>query len=276
MGPPLAADFGPALALGLAVFTRVRTRVGEDGRLTAFRGSDHVARLCRGAAALGLATIDAAAFASAVRGALAGASPGEPEVRVVLRAGDDEDALPELRALAVPIELASPPRAAALVSRVVAHGGSGVARLPVVATLASRQLARMDAHRAGASIALLCDARGCVVSGAFENVFAVHRGRVTTPPLSAPIVAGVTRATVFTLAEEDGVPIAEAELSREALLDADEIFVTSTRDGIVSVASVDGVPLRERCVLAEHLTQRYRGAIRGDDDGHPEWHMLVS
>ncbi len=60
-----------------------------------------------------------------------------------------------------------------------------------------------------------------------------------TPPLSAGILAGITREVVLELAASLGTPCHQKPLHLDALLGADEAFMTSTTREIVPVHQVD-------------------------------------
>jgi branched-chain amino acid aminotransferase len=102
-------------------------------------------------------------------------------------------------------------------------------------------LAVREARAAGAHEALLLDARGFVTEGSSSNVFAVRGGRLTTPPIAAGILEGVTRGLVLRIAGEIGVAADEAPLRPEELERADEVFITSTVREIVPVTRIGDV-----------------------------------
>jgi branched-chain amino acid aminotransferase len=104
-------------------------------------------------------------------------------------------------------------------------------------------LAVREAREKGAHEALLLDERGAVTEGSSSNVFAVRGGRVTTPPLAAGILEGVTRGVVLRLAREIGVAAEEAPLRPEDLEGADEVFITSTVREIVPVTRLGDRPV---------------------------------
>lgn len=87
-------------------------------------------------------------------------------------------------------------------------------------------VAEARAHRAHE--ALLVDGDGFVTEGASSNLFTVQGGTLSTPPLQAGILAGVTRALVLDLARALAIPVREQPLSLRALEGADEAFLTST------------------------------------------------
>jgi branched-chain amino acid aminotransferase len=94
-----------------------------------------------------------------------------------------------------------------------------------------------EAYDRGAENVLLCDLEGNVTEGAGFNLFAVTGGRVLTP--ASGVLEGITRATVLELCAELGLPAETGKVSAEALMAADEVFITSTAGGIMPVARID-------------------------------------
>ncbi len=99
-------------------------------------------------------------------------------------------------------------------------------------------LASREARAAGAHEALLRDAAGRVTEGCSSSLFAVRRGTLVTPPLTAGILEGVTRGLVLGLARAEGVPAEEVMLDPQDLDMADEVFITSTMREILPVTRV--------------------------------------
>lgn len=95
-----------------------------------------------------------------------------------------------------------------------------------------------EAHDAGADTAVLLDADGFVTEGPGFNVFMVRDGEVLTPDRGA--LEGITRRSVLDLCAMIGLPARIAPLRHEDLLQADEMFCTTTAGGVMPVARVDG------------------------------------
>jgi branched-chain amino acid aminotransferase len=100
-------------------------------------------------------------------------------------------------------------------------------------------LATREARRADAVEALIIDNRGLVVEGTSSNVFAVVAGRLLTPPESLGILPGITRARVLEAAGALGIPVDFTALPVEALLGADELFISSSIREVLPVVRVD-------------------------------------
>ena len=71
----------------------------------------------------------------------------------------------------------------------------------------------------------------------------IRDGVITTPPLSASILGGITRDCAITIARDLGYELKEGYLTREMLYIADELFFTGTAAEITPVRSVDRIPV---------------------------------
>jgi branched-chain amino acid aminotransferase len=97
---------------------------------------------------------------------------------------------------------------------------------------------QFEALDAGADFAILLDADGNVTEGAGFNIFCITGGRVATPVRGA--LDGITRASVFELCAEMGLPCEARAISAEEFRAADEIFACTTAGGIMPAARIDG------------------------------------
>jgi branched-chain amino acid aminotransferase len=104
-------------------------------------------------------------------------------------------------------------------------------------------LAVREAQAKKAAEPLMLNERGDVAEGASANVFLVSKGALVTPPLSAGILPGVTRALVLEIAARLDIPARQETVSVERLLGADEAFVTSTLKEVMPIATIDGRPV---------------------------------
>jgi branched-chain amino acid aminotransferase len=101
------------------------------------------------------------------------------------------------------------------------------------------QLIKIEAVKGGFAEGIALDAAGFVSEGSGENLFAVVKGRLITPPLVSSVLPGITRDTVLTLARRLGIAVDEKALPREILYLADELFFTGTAAEITPIRSVD-------------------------------------
>jgi branched-chain amino acid aminotransferase len=138
-------------------------------------------------------------------------------------------------------------------------------------------LAKRDAIRSGCDEAIMLDDRGLVCEGSGENIFLVKGGVIRTPPTSAPILNGITRDAVMTLARELGHDLREQSFTRDEMWTADEIFLTGTAAEITPVREVDGrkIGAGEPGPVTRRLQERFFQAARDAVDVHPEWSTFV-
>jgi branched-chain amino acid aminotransferase len=101
-------------------------------------------------------------------------------------------------------------------------------------------LAMREAQAKGALEAVLLNQDGEVAECAGSNIFAVRGGRVVTPPLSAGILPGVTRDIVLELAAGGRFDVREETLTVDALMSADEVFISSSLKDVMPVRRIDG------------------------------------
>ena len=97
-------------------------------------------------------------------------------------------------------------------------------------------IALAEAHKVGASEAIVPNTVGNLCEGTGTNVFAVIGGELVTPPLLAGCLAGVTRALVLDLLPDAD----EADVPMTALAGADEVLLTSTTRDVQPLRLLDG------------------------------------
>ena len=91
----------------------------------------------------------------------------------------------------------------------------------------------------GANEALFLNLQGYVCEGTGTNVGWIKDGKYFTPSLATGCLAGITRALVLETAKKIGLETNEVEAPLATLLDADEVFLTSTLRHVQWVSSVD-------------------------------------
>jgi branched-chain amino acid aminotransferase len=104
-------------------------------------------------------------------------------------------------------------------------------------------LALREARARDAEEPVLLNHDGFVAEGASTNVFVVKDGALRTPPLSAGILAGITRQIVLELAASLDIPVRDERLELGELLGADEAFLSSTTKEVLPIRQVDGTPI---------------------------------
>src|SRR5881227_1838544 len=121
-------------------------------------------------------------------------------------------------------------------------------------------LAKIEANNGGCEEAIMLNAEGFVSECTGDNIFIVKAGQMFTPPLSAGALYGITRGVVMDLAREDGVTVAEPNLTRYDLFNADECFLTGTGAELIPVVKIDGrvIGTGKPGPLSRKLVDKYR------------------
>jgi branched-chain amino acid aminotransferase len=138
----------------------------------------------------------------------------------------------------------------------------------------SSALVTLEARRLGFAEGIALNSDGFVSEGAGENLFLLHDGRLYTPPVSASILAGLTRHTIIRLAESLGFTVVEQNIPRELLYIADEIFLTGTAAEVTPVRSVDRhtIGVGKRGPITQQIQERFFGLFDGTT--RDEWGWL--
>jgi branched-chain amino acid aminotransferase len=127
------------------------------------------------------------------------------------------------------------------------------------------QLIRMEAAINGYAEGIALDSSGYVSEGSGENLFVVRDGKITTPPLGASVLPGITRDTIIQLAQSLNIPVAEALIPREALYIADEAFFCGTAAEVTPIRSVDRIEIGKgkRGPITEKLQREFFAIVEG-------------
>ncbi|HSH45123.1 MAG TPA: D-amino acid aminotransferase [Longimicrobiales bacterium] len=122
-------------------------------------------------------------------------------------------------------------------------------------------MANEAAHAAGGFEALFVK-DGVVLEGSHSNLWGVRDGRLITYPASNYILPGITRARVFELAGELGIPAEEGMIFQHELYEFDELFLSGTTTEVMPVVKVDDRPIGDGKPgpVAKRLQEAYRAA----------------
>ncbi len=100
-------------------------------------------------------------------------------------------------------------------------------------------MAKVEAIQAGAEEGLMLNDVGLVAECTGDNIFIVRDGVITTPPLTAGALDGITRGVVFDIAKDLGITIREKDISRHDVFIADECFLTGTAAEVIAAVKLD-------------------------------------
>jgi branched-chain amino acid aminotransferase len=127
-------------------------------------------------------------------------------------------------------------------------------------------LACQEAKDNGFDEAIVLDANGNVAESSGANVFFEKEGKLFTAPKGS-ILPGITRATVFEICENLGIPFEEKLFKPEEMRGADAGFFCGTAAEVVALDSMDNVPFRLKWEdsLAAVVQQAYRHLVLEED-----------
>lgn len=156
------------------------------------------------------------------------------------------------------------------------HVNVTMCKAKAVGNYTNSMLALREALECGYDEALLLDPEGYVAEGSGENIFVIRNGVLHTPELTS-CLDGITRRTVFALAEEQGLRIRERRITRDEIYIADEAFFCGTAAEVVPIRELDGrvVGNGGRGPITERLQQLYFDQVRGRRNEHADWLALV-
>jgi branched-chain amino acid aminotransferase len=125
-------------------------------------------------------------------------------------------------------------------------------------------LAKIEANQAGCEEAIMLNAEGFVAECTGDNLFIVKDGHLSTPPLSAGALYGITRRVVMEIAQESGLRVGEPNLTRYDLFNADECFLTGTGAELVPVVKIDGraIGAGKPGLVTQKLVAQYRALTK--------------
>lgn len=139
------------------------------------------------------------------------------------------------------------------------------------------QLMKMEAVKNGYAEAIALTPSGLVSEGSGQNLFLVRDGALITPRMDGSMLSGITRASLIRLAEDEGIPVHQETVPREALYTADELFFSGTAAEVTPVRSVDRIPVGggRPGPITLRLQEAILGVARGTRPDPHGWRTLV-
>lgn len=124
-------------------------------------------------------------------------------------------------------------------------------------------LAKIEAIDAGVLEAIMLNHEGYVAECTGDNIFMVKGGVVTTPPVSAGLLQGVTRAFAMELCADLGIQCRERLFGLDELKSADEVFLTGTAAEIIAVSQIDDTVIGNGAIgpVCRKLTDEFRSRV---------------
>lgn len=141
------------------------------------------------------------------------------------------------------------------------------------ANYANSALARIEALKSGYDEAILLNIDGKVAESSAENLFIVNDGSLITPPTTAGALQGVTRDSVLEIAKQNDIKCQVADITRDELYTAEEVFLTGTAAGIKPIIEIDKRTIGEgkSGIVTKELQRMYEEVVRGKDKRFSKW-----
>ena len=145
------------------------------------------------------------------------------------------------------------------------------------ANYSNAALARMEALNAGYDEAIMLNNKGHVAEGSAENIFVVKNGKITTPPLDADILDGITRDSAIKLLKSKKNKVVEKNLKINDLLKADEIFMTGTAAEVKSVTRVNKTKIGNGKIgeFTKELQELFMDTVMGKNKKFRSWLKFI-
>mgnify|MGYP003333688162 FL=1 len=145
------------------------------------------------------------------------------------------------------------------------------------ANYSNAALARMEALNAGYDEAIMLNNKGHVAEGSAENIFVVKNGNITTPPLDADILNGITRDSAIKLLKSNKIKVIEKNLKINDLLKADEIFMTGTAAEVKSVTRVNKTKIGNGKIgeVTKELQESFMDTVMGKNKKFRSWLKFI-
>jgi branched-subunit amino acid aminotransferase/4-amino-4-deoxychorismate lyase len=202
-----------------------------------FRLDDHLARLDRSLAAIGLPSAPADAIRADIASVLAGQT-GDGALRVFVTSSGTRI-----------VTLSEPPIRTQL-RRLSSQPAPWIRPLGTYGPASAKTMsygpnmsAVRAAERAGADDALLVSLEGLVLEGTTFTVMWVREGRIFAPDLNLGLVDSISRRTVLELAAEMEIDVETGRYGLDDVLSADEVMTSSAVRPLVALEAVDGKTL---------------------------------
>ncbi len=233
---------------GDSVYEVIRTRNGIP-----FAWREHLARLRVSAEGLGIPVdLSDDEVMRRIKATMTAAGDGEKYVRIILTRGTGS-------APNIGLDYAPGPACWLIMVRNMPNKTGEPAKLALIPRLRNDRraldpaiksgnylnniLGLAEAKKAGATDCLFLNGEGNVTEASTSNVFAICGGKIKTPPLAAGLLVGITRALLLACCAENGWDIEECDLSRDDVVGAEELFLSSSLRDLSPVTHLDGAPV---------------------------------
>ena len=152
------------------------------------------------------------------------------------------------------------------------HPNVSMTKAKIAGNYVNSILAKTESERLGFQEAIMLDPQGYIGECTGENLFIVRKGKIFTPS-TAPVLEGITRHSVSTIANDLGYEVIEAPISRDQLYNADEVFVCGTAAEVIGLCEIDFRTIGDgnSGKVTREIQNIYHDAIRGRVAKYEKW-----
>ena len=152
------------------------------------------------------------------------------------------------------------------------HPNVSMTKAKIAGNYVNSILAKTESVRLGFEEAIMLDPQGYIAECTGENLFMVRRGKLVTPA-TAPVLEGITRHTIHTIAKDLGYDVLEQPISRDQLYVADEVFVCGTAAECIGLSEIDFRKIGDGMTgpITRAIQKMYHDAIRGRIEKYEPW-----
>lgn len=124
-------------------------------------------------------------------------------------------------------------------------------------------MAYLEAKKKGVYDSVMVNKDGHITEGTTNNIWMIKDGKITTPPISAGILKGITRDKVIEVCKENNFNFTEDVFTPNELMECDECFITSSTKGIVPVTKLNDTNVGEGTPgkVTKELSQLYQNKL---------------
>jgi branched-chain amino acid aminotransferase len=152
------------------------------------------------------------------------------------------------------------------------HPNVSMTKAKIAGNYVNSFLAKTESERLGFQEAIMLDPQGYVAECTGENLFMVRRGKLVTP-VTAPVLEGITRHTIHTIAKDLGYDVLEQPISRDQLYIAEEVFVCGTAAECIGLSEIDFRVIGDGKTgpVTRAIQNVYHDLIRGKVAKYEDW-----
>jgi branched-chain amino acid aminotransferase len=135
-------------------------------------------------------------------------------------------------------------------------------------------LAKLEVRQRGFKTPILLDTSGFAAEGATESLFIVKGKKLLTPKLEN-ILPSITRMSIFEIASDLKIPVREARITRQELLQADEAFFSSTTCKVWPISKIEKHQLPTPGPVTAKLRDYFDLILAGKVKKYRKWFSFV-